>query len=85
MNDCPDSVKKFQGFEENMKRLYGEIDRMVYAAEQACPKTIEERYQCKEQGCTFLHADHLIPCQVVFLRGTIGDHVEQHDPTGAQQ
>jgi hypothetical protein len=40
-NNPPDSAKKHQSFQENMKRLHGEIERMVYAAEIACQLTKE--------------------------------------------
>lgn len=37
MNQPPDSAKKHQKFEDDMKRLHGEIERYLYAAEVACP------------------------------------------------
>ena len=77
---APDSAKKHQSFEENMKRLHAEIERMVYSAEIACPKIagpFKAIYECRDENCAFRQRY----CTLVCLRSDIGDHPEQHDPT----
>jgi hypothetical protein len=74
---APDSAKKHQSFQENMKRLHGEIERMVYAAEISC----NQRNGCdhqKETICPFNNPDEPA-CNLQAIREAIGDHFEQHD------
>ena len=92
---APDSAKKHQSFEENMKRLHAEIERFTYAAEIACPVT--DRDDCcvigqsnetsKCNACAFkdtfddIAGSDVFECRLLFLRRWIGKHPEQHDPT----
>lgn len=83
----PDSAKKHQSFQENMKRLYGEIERMVYAAEIACPNVGAGRCPAaggkttmdKKQLCPFREIHPEWWCGLPALREVLGDHVEQHN------
>ena len=68
----PDSAKKHQTFEENMKRLHSEIERMVYSAEIACAKPGFVSGYCTH--CAFnVHISDPI-CPVISLRAIIGEH-----------
>jgi len=67
-------------FAETMKRLHGEIERLVYAAETNCtwnPPPLEENIsRCKDR-CSFYTINH--GCLLSGLRMILGDHIEQHD------
>ena len=76
-NNSPDSAKKHQSFQENMKRLHGEIERMIYAAEIACNTASGNMRDCPR--CPFNIRVSEPVCPVEQLRDIIGDHVEQDD------
>ena len=78
---APDSAKKHQSFEENMKRLHAEMERMLYAAEIACMHTRESQMIPGHCRCPFIPDTDLHVCPLPKLRSLIGKHPEQHDPT----
>ena len=63
-------------FAEKMKRIHGEIERMVYAAEVLCHT--DQNGELCAAGCPF-ESNNGIHCDVKWMRGVLGDHVEQHD------
>ena len=64
-------------FGEKMKRLHGEIERLVYAAERACDTMPGELRDC--MNCSFNIKISEPICPVVNLRVIIGDHIIHHD------
>jgi hypothetical protein len=80
----PQTRRTYQiAFRETMKRLHGEIERMVYAAEIACQGAHAENAWCPiGSDCPF-HAAHKrnrpYGCMVMGVRDVLGDHFEQHD------
>jgi hypothetical protein len=71
-----ESVRHQVAFQETMKRLHGEIERMLYAAEIACP--FKKVPYCDAKDCAFIQR-HGHSCTVQRMRNLIGDHFEQHD------
>ncbi|MDD4137943.1 MAG: hypothetical protein PHT99_08655 [Methanoregula sp.] len=76
-----------------MRRLHGEIERLVYAAEQRCPcpddlKKNHFQPSYNELSCTLLDVPFECPmrdynalCNLPKMRRMLGDHVQQDDPT----
>jgi len=66
---------------ETMKRLHGEIERLVYAAETVCNSHSKSKYHCPlGKKCPFKDEnDHLFSCRINSIRMILGDHVIQHD------
>ena len=62
-------------FGEKMKRLHGEIERLVYAAEIVCDGEKDFNI-CSELPCTF-HGK--CGCTLCDIRSVIGDHIRQDD------
>ena len=78
-----DSARHAIAFQETMKRLHGEIERMVYAAEIACKDASGDDFRCPlGSECPF-HAAHKpnrpYGCMVAGFRDILGDHFDQHD------
>jgi hypothetical protein len=71
-----DSARHLQRFEDTLAKYYGEIERLVYAAEIACPYTgdIGAIQKCRKP-CTFRTSW----CTLYTIRKTLGDHVKQDD------
>lgn len=69
----PNSVKKFQQFEDTMLRYHGEIERVLFAAEVECPHNSEILNailpDCKEP-CRFRKGTRY--CPLPTLRRVIG-------------
>jgi len=94
------SVRHALSFQETMKKYFGGIDSLIYAAEIACP--VEDRdnvcfitqlpnlEQC--DGCPFQYVfedvlkedNDLFECKLLYLRRWCGDHFEQHDIPGVE-
>jgi len=70
--DSHDSAKKHQSFQENMIRLYGEIERYFYAAEIACV----DRLHCNRCPFKRKYPDPKGKgvCIIPELRELIGEH-----------
>jgi membrane-bound lytic murein transglycosylase MltF len=76
MSDNPDSVIRYQKFEDLMQRYKGQMENALYAAEQAC--AYKDSYCCDAEVCAFLE-NHGCVCTLMRLRKLIGDHIPQHD------
>ena len=74
-NDRKDSVRRFIPLQETMKRLHGEIERNLFAAEITCRKMGDPI--CRESTCPFLQAPTLERpvdcCTLVKIRELIGN------------
>ena len=86
-------------FAETMKRLHGEIERLVYAAEINCPITdrrnvgtptlpenVETCRACSFREMIYRDEDgELFECRLGMIRDWCGDHIQQHDAMPAVQ
>jgi hypothetical protein len=68
---------------ETMKKYFGEIERMLYAAEQFCHDNKLPSGACGLGRDCMFHAA-FIPnspygCRMRGIRSILGDHIEQHD------
>ena len=70
-----DSVRRFVPLQETMKRLHGEIERYVFAAEIACGGMDDPI--CRETTCPFLQSptlEHPVDCcTLVKIRELVPD------------
>lgn len=73
-----ESVRHLQPFHEMMKKYHGGIEFLVYAAEINCNVN---RPDGGCLGCKFGMGE--CKCFIVSARSLLGDHVIQHDATGA--
>jgi hypothetical protein len=65
-----------QPFPDTMKRLHGEIERMIYSAEILCMEGGYGNGTCSEETCGFHKRGF---CKLIELRDLIGD-IEHHNP-----
>ena len=74
-SDHKDSVRRFVPHAETMKRLHGEIERNLFAAEVACAETGDPI--CRENTCPFLQRPTLKHprdyCTLIKIRELVGD------------
>ena len=70
-----DSARRFVPLQETMKRLHGEIERNLFAAEVACGEMTEPL--CRGTSCPFLEGPTLERpvdrCILVKIRELVGD------------
>jgi len=71
-----DSARRLQRFEDTMAKYYGEMERILYAAEIAC---LEAKGYTSCCGCAFYRGCIVGSNKCNKFRELFGDHVKQDD------